>query len=1019
MRKLLLLTMVVSFLCTQVHAQERTVTGRVTSSDDGSTLPGVNVLLKGTNVGTVTDSDGSYSINVPASGGILVFSFIGLKTVEIAIDSRSTIDLAMEPDAKQLSEVVVVGYTSVQKKELTGAVSSLKSSTIQNLPVQSFDRALQGQAAGVQVLSASGTPGGAVSVRIRGVGSITAGNEPLYIVDGVQLNNRNDGGSRVSSNPLAFLNPNDIESIDVLKDAANAAIYGSQAANGVVIVRTKSGKAGQRTRFDFNYYHGMVDPMPTLDMLSTQQWLQVRQEALRTNNPAATDLAIRQSALSGVGLDPNLTDEQIAALPNYDWQGAAFKRGSIDNYELSMSGGNDATQFYTSFAYNRQDASLLKINFERFGGNFKINHKINNKLSTEVKLNLSSIKQRGPYGDARGTTAFGAPQYASPIILPFNPIYDPETGGYYGLPGSGNVIAGDLSQNVIANANYIKSLGQTNQLVGSVALNYNIMENLTFRAFGALDYRHLYTEFFGDPRLSDYYNIQGTQSTTNNKNANVSTNFTLNYTRTFASKHNATGLVGFEYRKETNTGDSFTGQGFPTPDFNTPNAAATPTGIGGFWTGFKRVGFFGNFKYDYSKKYLFSLTMRYDGSSRFGGNNQYGFFPSVSAGWNIYEENFLSGSNIVSDLRLRASWGTTGNDQIGNFDARSLYGIGNTYNGLSGITPAQLGNPNLRWERNETTNIGIDYGFFNNRITGSADVFRRLSKDLLLSQSLAQTSGFNSITKNVGEVMNEGFEFELKTVNVDKGGFKWETSFNITFLRNEVVKLFDGLQVLPGDLTVRVGYPLGTNVNNTYAGVNPANGRPMFYDINGNITYLRSAADIVPQGHQDFSNMYGGFTNTFTYKGFELSVFFQYDYGRTVANLQHFRMADLGGVLRNSETRFYNERWTTPGQITSVPRPANNRTESSSRISSYQSTARFYEDASFIRLKQVTLAYNVPQALLSRFKINNARIYAQGGNLHTWTKWTGYDPEFRNTGNGSEGIIPQVRNYTFGLQLGF
>ena len=1032
MRKILLV-----FLCMLqiafVHAQERTISGRVTSKDDGLPLPGVNVILKGTATGTTTDADGKFTLSVPGANATLTFSFIGLESLEVPAGERTTLDVQLQADVTQLNEVVVVGYGTVQKRELTGAVSSIKGDVISNLPLQSFDRALQGRAAGVQVLSANGVPGGAVSVRIRGVGSITAGNEPLYIVDGVQLNNRNDGGTRVSNNPLAFLNPNDIESMEILKDAANASIYGAQAANGVVIITTKKGKAGSVTTFNMNYYKGVVEPLPTLHMLNTQEFIQVRQEAVQTGSPSNTAAQTRAAVLSSLGLSTALTDEEVAAIPSYDWQKEAFRTGVVDNYELSMSGGNAATTFYTSMAYNKQQGSLIGIDFDRLTSRLNLNHKINKKLSFDMGLNLSTIKQHGPFGGAQATTAFGAPQYAAPVILQINPIYDPETGNYYGMPGSGVTMVGDLSQNVIANANYIKSLGRTNQLVGSAALNYSIMEGLTFRGFVGLDYRDLYTEFFGDPRLPDYYNTQGFQSTVNNNNRNLTTNYTLNYSKTLATRHNVSGLVGVEYRNEVNQGNNFNGQGFPSPDFNTPNAAATPTGIGGFWTTFRREGVFGNFKYDLDKKYFLSVTMRYDGSSRFGANSRFGFFPSVSGAWNINDEAFLKSSNIVSDLRLRASWGTTGNDQIGNFDSRSLYGVGGSkinlaannfmtgvYDGNSGIGPSQMGNPDLRWERNETTNIGIDYGFFNNRVSGSVEVFRRLSKDLLLNQSIPQTSGFNSITKNVGEVKNEGLEIELRTTNLDVNSFKWETNFNITFLRNEVVSLFDGLQVLPGDTRTRVGYPIGANTGNKFAGVNPANGRPMHYDINGNITYVRSTSDIVPLGHSDFSNKFGGFTNTFSYKGIELSAFFQYDYGRTVGNVQSFRMADNGAVLRNSNISFYNDRWTTPGQITSVPRPALNRSENSGRISSYQTLTRFYEDASFIRLKQVTLAYSLPANFLSKFKISNARVYAQAMNLVTWTKWTGYDPEFRDTGaNSVEGIVPQTRNYTFGVQLGF
>jgi len=1021
MSKFLQACFVFVLLSVTAWAQERTVTGKVTAASDGAGVPGVNVVIKGTTQGTVTDADGSFKITVPSNSSVLVFSFIGLETQEITVGDRSQFDVPMNNDVTQLSEVVVVGYSTIQKKELTGAISSVRGEAIANLPMQSFDRALQGRAAGVQVLSGNGVPGGAVSVRIRGIGSITAGNEPLYIVDGVQINNRNDGGARVSTNPLSFLNPNDIESIDILKDAANASIYGSQAANGVVIITTKKGKAGQKTVFSMNYYKGVVEPLSKIDAMNSQEFLQARMEAVQTSNPAFTPAQVRSNVLTGLGFSAAMTDAEIAALPTYDWQGEAFKTGIIDNYEMSMSGGNENTTFYTSVAYNKQTGSLININFDRLSGKLNLGHKINNKLRVDLGMNLSSINQRGPYGDARSTTAFGAPQYAGPVILPFNPIYDPETGDYYGLPASGDVMIGDLSQNVIANANYNKATGRTNQIVGNATITYSITKDLIFKAFGGLDYRHLNTYLYNDPRLSDWYNIQGSIGVANNFNKNLSTNYTLNYTKTFGSKHNTNSLIGTEYRSEVNETDAFSGQGFPTPDFNTGNAAATPTGIGGTWTGFKRLGFFGNFKYDYDKKYIFSVTMRYDGSSRFGSNSQFGFFPSVSGAWNLYEENFLKDVSFISDLRLRASWGSTGNDQIGNFDWRSLYGLGAVYGGVQGIGPTQMGNPDLRWERNETTNIGIDYGFFENRIAGSVEVFRRLSKDLLLNQSLPQISGFNSITKNVGEVLNQGFEFELRSININHGGFKWETNFNITLLHNEVVSLFDGLQVLPGNLGIRVGYPLGTNTNNRFAGVNPANGRPMHYDINGNITYLRATADVVPMGHQNFSDMFGGLTNTFSYKGIELSGFFQYDYGRTVANVQHFRMADNGGVPRNGNSYFFDNRWTVPGQITDVPRPANNRTENSARISSYQTTARFYEDASFIRLKTISLAYNLPTSFLSKYKITSARVYAQAMNLVTWTKWTGYDPEFfaDPVTASIEGIVPQTRNYTFGVQIGF
>ena len=1017
MRKVLLGSCLLTLLfCLPTLAQDVAVSGRITSSDDGSALPGVSVQVKGTTRGTTTDVDGKYRVNASA-GSRLVFSFIGYTRQEVTVGNRTNIDISLQSDATNLNEIVVgVGYgAAVRKQEATGATVNIRGDVIENLPLQSFDRALQGRAAGVQITSNNGTPGGAVQVRIRGVGSISAGNDPLYIVDGVQLNTRNDGAGNVSNNPLSFLNPNDIESIDVLKDAATAAIYGAQAANGVVLVTTKRGKSGAKTRVSLNLYQGIVEPIRTLDMLSTQEFVNARLEAIRTSRPTLTSAASRTLVLSSLGLSQDLTDEGIAALPSYNWQDEVYRAGRVSSADLSAQGGNDRTTFYLSGSYNQQDASLRNVDFKRFSGKINLTHKLNNKLSVETGLTLSNVTQRGPYGGSESSLSFGAPQYSAPLILPLNPIYNPD-GSYYGLPASGVTMIGDLSQNVIANADLTKSNTSVNQLVGNLGLTYLLSKKLTFKVFGGLDYRTVNSSFFGDPRSSDYYNIRGTLNQFVNTNTNLTTNGTLNYAHTFNGKHTIGALLGAEYRQEINETTSLNATGFPTPELNTANAAAEPVSVGGFWSSFKRAGVFTNVRYDYAKRYLLSAILRYDGSSRFGSETRWGYFPSISAKWNISEESFLRNNRVVSDLGLRFSVGSTGNDQIANFAARRLYGLGGVYQGNSGIGASQLGNPNLRWERNVTYNAGLDYGLFNGRVKGSFEAYRRISRDLLLLRSIPASNGFGDIFENIGEVINEGLEFDITTTNVNAGGFRWETNFNVSVIDNKVTKLFEGVDVLPGNLSVRVGYPLNTNVGVPYAGVNPANGRPMWYDPNGNITYLIRTSDQRPIGHSAISKAYGGFTNTLTFAGFELSGLLQYDLGKTVLNLQEFRLADNGGVLRNSLGYYYDNRWTTPGQITSVPRPAENRTEVSSRISSYQQTNRFYQDASYLRLKQLTLSYNLPTALTKRLKMETVKVYAQGINVITWTKWTGFDPEFSGTDNS--GIVPQSRSYTFGLQIG-
>jgi TonB-dependent starch-binding outer membrane protein SusC len=1015
-KNLLLSMCTVLLLAWNSYAQDRAITGRVVG-DDGSPLPGVSVSVKGTTKGTSTSNDGNYKISVP-NGAKLRFGFVGYTSQEISVSTQTVINVTLKSEESELSEVVVTGYGgSVKKREATGATSRVSGEQIENLPLQSFDKAIQGRSAGVQVSSANGVPGGAVQVRIRGIGSISAGNEPLYIVDGVQLNNRNDGGGTVSNNPLAFLNPNDIESIDILKDPATAAIYGAQAANGVVLITTKKGKASNKTTINFNYYKGIVDPLPTLRNLNSQEYIAARIEAVQNSNPTLTSAAVKTSVLTALGLTGK-SDAELASLPTYDWQKEAYKQGTIDNYELSMQGGNDRTTFYTSLSVNKQDASLINIDFSKIGGKLSLTQKITSKITADAGINVSSITQRGPYGSADGTTAFGAPQYSAPIILPFNPIYNTD-GSYFGLPASGINIIGDLSQNVIANSAYTKAKGVTNQLVGNLGLTYNPSKKVIVRGLVGVDYRNLKGSFFGDPRSSDYFNIKGSISESTNENVNISSNVSATYSTTIAAKHNISVMGGAEYRSEVNEGVSFSGQGFATPELSTANAAATPNSIGGFWTSVVRSGLFSNIRYDFDKKYLLNFIIRYDGSSRFGENNRWGVFPSISAKWNIAEEDFLKSSSVVSDLGLRVSFGSTGNDQISNFASRSLFGIGGVYQSNAGIGPSQLGNPNLRWERNVTLNLGLDFGFYNGRIKGSTNVYRRTSQDLLLTRSLPAINGFTSIFENIGEVENTGFEFEISTINVDAGDFKWETSFNFSAQKNEVTKLFEGVSVLPGNLSIRVGYPLFTNVGVPYAGVNPANGRPMWYDINDNLTYIVSAANNRPLGSSNIPKQFGGLTNIFKYKGLELSIFFQYEFGRTAVNTQEFRLADNGAVLRNSLKYYYDNRWTTPGQVTDIPKPVDNRTEISGRISSYQQTNRFYQDASYIRLKTATLSYNLPTTFLKKIKLTNARVYVQGVNLVTWTKWTGFDPEFVDVnGNNNQGIVPQSRNYTFGVQIG-
>ncbi|MXV15392.1 SusC/RagA family TonB-linked outer membrane protein [Hufsiella ginkgonis] len=995
------------FVCviSQAYAQNRTVTGVVTDKADGTSLPGVSVVVKGTKVGTQTSVDGRYSI-VVATGQSLTFTYLGYTTQTLPATGAS-VNVALDPDARQLSEVVVTGYGVQRKREVGGAIAKISGEDFQNAPIASFDKAIQGRAAGVVVQANNGIPGGAVNVQIRGVGSFSAGTQPLYIVDGVQLNGATNSGF-TQSNSLAAINSNDIESIEILKDAASGAIYGAQAANGVVLITTKKGKNG-RTKFDLNYYTGRADVIKQYDVLNTQDYVKLRLEAVQNANPTATATAVRNSVLGEIGQATTLTDADIAALPSYNWQDEAFRTGVVSNYELSTSGGNDKTTFFLSSSYNTQDAIMTKADFKRGTFKLSLDHKVSSKFSVNANLNLSSFKQKAPFSISGST--IGNPAFSSSLILPFNPVYN-QDGTFFGMPGSGQTFRGVLNQNIVATNEYNISNQRTNNLIGSFSGTYKFMPELSLKSFYSLDYRMLTGKNFRDPRTQDGYNRKGYGEVLADYNTNFMTTQTLNYSKVINTDHKLDALVGFEYRSDMNEGTYGFGDGYPTPQFTNLGAAGNALDVDEYSTGYKRVGYFSRVNYSFKGKYIINGILRYDGSSRFGSDNLFGWFPGVSLVWNISDEPFLK-APWINDIKLRASYGQAGNDRISNFASRSLFSSSGVYNGSPGIAQSSLGNVNLQWEKATTYDLGVDYSIVNNRISGSFGVFLKRSSNLLLGQPLLGTSGFTSITTNVGSMDNKGIEIELNTTNLEFKGFKWVTNFNFTYIKNEIKKLYGGLSQLPSDPSVRVGWDYGAIFLAEYAGVNPATGRPLFYDINGNYTYSPTAADRKYVG-STFPKYTGGLNNTFSYKGFDLDFLFQYQYGRKQTDDQERFISELSQRALNTTYDLYNRRWTTPGQITDVPRAYSGGIEPQGV--SALSGNRFYKKTDYIRLKQIQIAYLLPKNLATKLKVNSARVYANGTNLFTYDDWGGYDPEFFNS---PLGIIPQSKNFTFGLQVGF
>lgn len=1006
MRKLLALVAGLLCLAGTSWAQSRVITGKVTN-ESGIPIPMVSVIVKGSSTGVTTNENGVYSIRISENAKALVFSAIDMVPVEQAIGSGSTLNIQMKRSEASMDEVIVTGYQTVRKRDVAAAIAKVSGKEFENLPNPNFVNALQGRAAGVAISAANGVPGGSSSVIIRGVGSISAGSTPLYVVDGVQMNT-NTGSINTQNNPLNFINPDDIESIEVLKDAAAASIYGARAGNGVILVTTKKGKAG-KTKFSVNVLRGESSAIRMFNVLNTQEWYNVRYEALANANPAASASAIRATVLSNLGLNSSVTDGFKDSLPTYDWQDETFGKGSISTIEASMSGGSQQLSYYISASHSKQEAFIAPTNFNRSALLSKVSYKINNKFTFENSLSLSTTGQNAPY--SLGNTGFGNPAYAASMILPVNPFYNPD-GSYYGLPGTGINMVGTFNHNILAVGDYVKYFTRTNQLVGSASLTYKILPSLSVRTLVGMDYRLTKDNRYQDPRVNDGFAVQGRLSNQADFNTNFITTTTVNFNKEFKEVHSVNAFAGVEYRNDQFEWFQADGQGFPSYLLQYLSSASTPTSVSGNWQASATFSQFGKVGYTYDGKYVFNYSVRRDGSSRFGANSLYGTFHSAQVAWNMKNESFLRNVKFVTDLKLRYAYGEAGNDQFGNFQWRQLYGAARIYGGNSAINPSQLGNPDLTWETRTEHNVGLDAYLFNNRLNITVDAYRRLNKDLLLNRPLYITTGFSTIAQNLGAMENKGLEIFVEGKIFD-GQFKWTSAFNIAFQKNQVTRLYDGLTALPSNQSIQVGQPLGAQFTQRWAGVNPATGRGMWYDINGNITYNPTAADRVFVGNI-YPTHFGGWNNNFSYKGFSLIAFFQYDFGRSRADGQLTQFMRMGGTTVNAWKDGYDQRWQQPGDITWVPRPFNGMADFNSV--GWASGSRYIYKTDYIRLKQLTIAYDLPSSTLKKANLEGVRFYVQGVNLWTSTEWLGYDPEF--TGDNF-GIIPPSKNITVGLQFRF
>jgi len=997
-RKLLAFLLLGLFAITGAIAQDKTITGRVLGSDDGLPLPGVSVRVKGGTAGTTTGGDGTFSLSVPSTAKVLSFTYIGYVTQDITIGSLATIAIRLVSDSQMMAEVVVTGYGVAQKRDLGSASSRITGKQFENLPLQSFDRALQGRAAGVQVTAQSGQPGGAINVRVRGVGSINAGNDPLYIVDGIQLKTSAISG-QASSNTLASINPNDIETIEVLKDAAAASIYGAAAANGVVLITTKKGKSGSSV-VNFSAQQGVMQNISRYDVANAQQYAQMQVPA-----------SVNAGRLTQAGAVAFYGDPTNASAQTTNWFDAIAREGKSRIYDLSLSGGDAKTNFFISGSYTDQDAQVIESFYKRGTFRANIGHKITDKLSVNANVSMSATRIFGTIADGANVNG--------PFFFPFTlrpdvPIYQPD-GSYT----QGAALKASFAYNIVQGAKEEVRIGNALQTVSNFSATYKVTPSLSITGFAGIDFVDTRDDNQRPASIPAFSGNGGTSGVTNTRNLDFNSNVAANWNKKFGD-HTLGALLGGELKEQNVESASATGSGFPNPFFRSLQNG-TPLSIAGFFTGYKKAGLFTKLNYDYKEKYYIAGTLRYDGSSRFGNVKQYGYFGGISGTWRVSGEDFLLDNKVISDLKLRASYGVVGNDQIADFASRALFGAGGGYLGANGIRPSQLGNNNLSWEQAKTLNFGLDYGLLNNRITGSIDVYRRTNDNLLLSRPLPSDSGFGSINENIGSVQNEGIELGLNTINLNtKSGFNWTTDFNISFQRNKVLSLLNNGSDRIGNQFI-VGQPIDIIFTYGWAGVNPADGRPMWYDGSGNYTYnLVANNDQAVRGTR-YPKFFGGLNNTVSYKNLSLDFLFQYQYGNK-SFVSMFQNIWTSGLSDNNQlVSQIADQWTTPGQITAVPRllSRTNHPNNSGALSSALNTGstRYLYDASYIRLKNVTLSYNIPASITSKVKLRNVRVFATGINVLTFTKYPGLDPEIP-VGFNELGTNPQARTYTGGLQIG-
>jgi TonB-linked SusC/RagA family outer membrane protein len=999
--------------------------------EKGVPVSGASVLERGTKNGTNTANDGTFSLNVK-SGATLVVTGLGFEAKQLTASSGNLM-IQLTSEVKSLNEVVVTGFGSQIKKDLTGNIARVKGKDIEFMPTPSVDAALQGKAAGVYVNSQSGKLGQAISVRVRGSSSISAGNEPLYVVDGVPVTVSSQSSYGGATNPLVDLNSNDIESIEVLKDASAGAIFGSRAANGVVLITTKKGKNG-KTNVTVNVQTGNSQSSRRVPFLNSEQYAELLEEGAKYiddfyGTPITDPFSETQYVKDWMDYfsygnwtkDPKKT---------YEWQDVVFQKGQYRQADLQMSGGNEKTKFFISGQYLDQSGIIIGNRLERMTARMNVDHKANDWLTIGLTTNFARTYNRRLPDD----NAFSNP-LQSVALMPMTPNIIPEGQPGAGLPagtppGDPNI---PMYYNPQLSIDYGKFTAESFRNFSSGYATIKLMPGLTFQSELGVDIMSQQEEgYFQTQTVRNQTRAaRGIGSNRGTFITNYNTNNYFNFTKAIG-KSDINATVGMQYQQSTTKTNFVEGLDFPSDSYQQIASAATISGGSSTQSAFSFLSYFLRANYKYNDKYLLSLSGRVDASSRFGANNRSGFFPAVSAGWVLSNEKFLRGFQPLSFLKLRASYGIVGNAEIGNFPQLALFAGDRGYAGVGGQAPSQIGNPDLRWETNTQFDIGFDFGFFNNRLTGEIDYYNRRSDDLLLRVNIPTSTGFGSVVRNLGSLENKGVEFVLNTQNL-VGEFKWSTSLNVAFNRNRVLNI-NG-QIIEGGIgrlpnRAMEGQALGVFFGVEYAGVNPANGDAQFYKnttnadgsldrtILSNSQFNQAQRQIIGDPNPD---VIAGVTNTFSYKGFDFSFQFNGIFGNdvNVYGMGQYSMANM--IYEDNQTADQMNRWRKPGDITNVPQARYYFGNGN------QPSSRFIVDGSFVRLRTINFGYNLPSKIVKKAKLDRVRLYVSALNLLTFTnKYPLWDPEVNadsfdsNIAKGNDFYTPpQPKTILFGINVGF